>query len=712
MRRLRKADSSARPRPSRHDDRGAITVLAAGSLTLVMATAAMGVDTGRVMLFDREMQTVVDNAATDASKALASRYEELCGQVFDRACLETAARNLVTESAQRNENYSRAAAVDDVRELDVEFGHVVRDSNGDLGFQPAPTGIPTALRVVGSGAVDYMFLPGTRGIERNAVGQGLRMTTVGCPAPNPADCLPSQQQIFGNGARTNLLPSGHVQVGSAVATVDDTVLRQVNGLLGPMLGIQGDLGVSAIGYGGLANVEVDLVNLVAQLCATVYEEVDAGVVTVRGGTTVRIDGCREVVQPVASGGAVIVGSPSSLLDAEVSVADLLDATADALDQQGGAASLEAATTLRTIRSRVDNQTRLRVGDLLAVQQGHGEALGAEMNVQQLLVQAAQVANGDNTVSATQDITLPSVTGVGVPATVSTSLALIERPQAYIGPVAPDAIARTAQLALQTTVTLADGALRIPIYVEGAGAQARLAQVECTLPISASAVQVPARVHAVYAAFGEPVTLGTPGQRITGGITLNANPSSTSGSVEVGTDGAAGTGGAGADAGVDGVGSDLVDGVDATVETAADPVVDVVETVTTLELASEVMVGGSDETPLDFVGAATWGDDGARTVGAPGLPVASSLLTQPLVTNSTVGTLGVQDVDALLQGYGLPSLQSVLATVDAEVVQPAFAAMGLSVGQARVTNYAPGCAAETLVEAPTLIDTITIPPLFP
>lgn len=180
-----------------------------------------------------------------------------------------------------------------------------------------------------------------------------------------------------------------------------------------------------------------------------------------------------------------VGTVNELLALNMDVADFLALTAEALSNQGDAT---AAATLNSIAVSVTRPIALTLGDLLKVTtEDPDAALDAKVNVMDLLMGSAQVANGIHAV------TIPMV-GVAIPGVVlaGVTLWLIEPPQIAIGPAGKDADGNwktqveTAQVRLALTLTLSPVNLGLAavslgplsIAIDVAKTKAHLESIDC------------------------------------------------------------------------------------------------------------------------------------------------------------------------------------------------------------------------------------------
>ncbi|MGZ4145864.1 MAG: hypothetical protein ACXVPP_11985 [Actinomycetota bacterium] len=216
----------------RGDDRGAVAILTAVSLVMVMAATAMAVDIGNQIWRGRQVQAVVDMASLDAVRALGDRRDPTksrCEQAVQYAH-ESATRNNFDYTAT-GFNFDVQLGTDDVK---TKVWSPLVDCNVD------PTGDPaaaTAVMIIASRPVPYRFVPGTSGVHADAIA-----TTEG-----KAD--------LGMGTWTARFSSGSA-----------SALDQILTCFGQAGGIcNGTAGVTAAGYSGLANATINLGDLFTQL---------------------------------------------------------------------------------------------------------------------------------------------------------------------------------------------------------------------------------------------------------------------------------------------------------------------------------------------------------------------------------------------------------------------------------------------------------------
>lgn len=236
-------------------------------------------------------------------------------------------------------------------------------------------------------------------------------------------------------------------LGTGVAALDGGVVNQ---LLNALLGTGNRLALDAVSYQGLANAHVRLLDLVE-------------------------------LSPS-------VGTVQELLDTRLGVGQLLALMAGAL----GSDDALAVTALNQLVSLgLDNLT-VAVSDLLNVTTTNPEAAAtAQINVLEMLMVAAQVANGTNLVNLQGGLNLPPL------ATVATKLLIVEPPSIAIGEAGRDedgnwktqAHSATIRLQLDSSVVrtsdiplvgalLGIDLLRLPLYIEVAPGDAWLSDIQC------------------------------------------------------------------------------------------------------------------------------------------------------------------------------------------------------------------------------------------
>ncbi len=211
-----------------------------------------------------------------------------------------------------------------------------------------------------------------------------------------------------------------ISAGSFLARVDtDSLNPLLSGLLGT------DVALDLVSYQGIADANLTLLDL---------------------------------IQAEAS-----VGTVEELLALQMSVGDFIELMASALTNKGDTA---AAANLSGLAVGVPDTLTLTLGDLLKVTTDDPEAAAeAEVNVLDLLMLGAEVANGQNAIAIpSAGIAISNVASIGL------SLRLIEPPQIAIGPAGRDedgnwrTQVQTAQVRLRVDLGLVPVHLGIPLIL--------------------------------------------------------------------------------------------------------------------------------------------------------------------------------------------------------------------------------------------------------
>lgn len=176
-----------------------------------------------------------------------------------------------------------------------------------------------------------------------------------------------------------------------------------------------------------------------------------------------------------------VGTLEELLSMDTSLADLLELMAQALQTQHRLASV----ILNDLAARIPLDLGLRLGELLSLSNDEA-ALDAGLNVFNLLVASAQLANQDHSV----DVDLSTAQGLlgqsGV-ADLRLGLHIIEAPQIAVGPPGRDPAtgdwntkAHTGQIDLEVSLTLLN-TVAVNLGLEIAAAEAWLEEIHPATP---------------------------------------------------------------------------------------------------------------------------------------------------------------------------------------------------------------------------------------
>ncbi|RCX29785.1 TadG family pilus assembly protein [Thioalbus denitrificans] len=241
---------------------------------------------------------------------------------------------------------------------------------------------------------------------------------------------------------------GTLEVGSFLARLDTTTSPLLNAILGGLLGTS--INLDAVSYRGIADAHVTLLDLI---------DADA-----------------------------TVGTVDELLNLNLGIRDFVLLAANALsrypDQRTVAVTLLNVADALTVDADLD----LRLGDVLQVALPSTDAaLNAQVNVFDLLMVGAQVANAGHAVAV--NTSTPGLNALGI-ADLGLDLYIIEPPQIAIGPAGRDengewiTRARSAQINLQLHLGLLallfppDGLLSLDLYVGAAETRAGFERFEC------------------------------------------------------------------------------------------------------------------------------------------------------------------------------------------------------------------------------------------
>ncbi len=392
-------------------------------------------------------------------------------------------------------------------------------------------------------------------------------------------------------------------LGSKLVSVDSTTSPILNAVLGDMLG--GAVNLSAVGYNGLAAATVELGDVWTNLG---------------------------------------LGTSSQILNSEVTFGQLLTAMISALNNQGDASSVYAASVLGTLQGQIDQSTHFKFGEMLEVASGEpGDAANAKMDVLNMIGAAASVANGTNFVNLTLPLTIPGVT------TTTVKLSVIEPPVVCLNcrvghtPVHTGQVRMNLDMTLTTQLTLGlllpKGTVHLPIYVESAGATGSLTNIDCNVPNTSSTITVRTTTQPVTAKVGYATdsTLNDP--------TVSA-------------------------------------------DVRAGNIVSVAGLVNVTGTATSTMAGGVTDLLIPLYQT--------LTAGSSSVSVSAGLLSSLSLTVQILGGL----LNATIVGNNvLAILTPVLTTLDSTLLTPlkkALGSLGIALGAADVTNMDESCTGRRLI----------------
>lgn len=307
--------------------------------------------------------------------------------------------------------------------------------------------------VTGAYAADAALAPAQRFVPNGAPRNAVRVTTsVNSPLYFARTFVTRDTTPVVAQAVATRVDEAAFSAGTGLAHVDTTSSPLLNALLGGLLGTS--LNLTAVQYNGLIDAKVNALEFLDALAVELN---------------------------------LTAGTYEDLLATDVGVGQLLDAMIDVLrDNQVLGVSLEALQALRA-QVAAAGSTTLKLADLLDLGLLRGLPLGegrtavdATLNVFDLIMASAQVANGTNVVTINNLVNLLGL------ATVDLRLSVVERPRYAIGPVGTQV--HTAQTRLALDVKLLKGVpvlstlawLHIPIYIEAAPGDATLTAIDCGL----------------------------------------------------------------------------------------------------------------------------------------------------------------------------------------------------------------------------------------
>ncbi len=330
--------------------RGAIGLMAAATLGLALLLMLLVVDSGRLYMEQRKLQRVADNAALEAVSRGGTCQAGLTAAAYAG---QNATRNGFTVATGSS--------------LSTSCGSLTTGANGLRTFTANPAQA-VAIRVIATHTVPIsvasgvaaLFTPGPINLTTQ-----LSATAVAA-APTPTVAQLSIRSTLGT-----------------VSTAQSSIL---NPLVGGMLG--GSLSLSAVGWNGLLNTNINLLSYLNQLAINL---------------------------------GVAAGNYTQLLNTTTSVTQLIQAAITVVQANGATADI--LTALGNLQVAAINAAPLKLGDILQLQTGlPSTALDANLQLFQLLQAVIQLSNSNSAVAATLPINVLGLANITVQAKV------IEPPQ--------------------------------------------------------------------------------------------------------------------------------------------------------------------------------------------------------------------------------------------------------------------------------------------
>lgn len=480
----------------RRDDRGAVLILGALFAAVAIVAAALSVDIGSLALSKRANQRIADLASLDGVRGLSVAPPQR--DDVERIVLASVERNgfdIDPTTAARSctpllDSGATYTTPDALRWVTIELGKytVGADDNFAPVKCPAAAAVEAllpvdadAVRVIVSSPVSFNFMPGGGRETASAVSK------LGTTTPAVA----TTTTILTTTTTTPPSASGlaGLWVGSRFASIDTSRSVLLNSILEQAIDPNSTtapvVNVSAAGYQGLASSNVTLTDLATEL-------------------------------------GINAGTVDDILNAQVSYADVLAATATILNRDGNAAAATVNGISQGISTTAGQSQTITLGELGSIS-GNGSVLNgssvadATFNVLDLVRGGALLADGNHLVSATvPPASVPLPTGA-VSATVDVQV--IEAPQAGGPGPALTTSAHTAQVRstihLQVPVNVVGlGVVNVdlPIDVQGGGADATITDIACavgaTTPSKVSINAVSRTLIGTVGAFVSSVLAGT------------------------------------------------------------------------------------------------------------------------------------------------------------------------------------------------------------
>jgi uncharacterized membrane protein len=324
--------------------------MAAVTFGLALLLMLLVVDSGRLYMEQRKLQRVADNAALEAVSRGGTCQAGLTAAAYAG---QNATRNGFTVATGSS--------------LSTSCGSLTTGANGLRTFTANPAQA-VAIRVIATHTVPIsvasgvaaLFTPGPINLTTQ-----LSATAVAA-APTPTVAQLSIRSTLGT-----------------VSTAQSSIL---NPLVGGMLG--GSLSLSAVGWNGLLNTNINLLSYLNQLAINL---------------------------------GVAAGNYTQLLNTTTSVTQLIQAAITVVQANGATADI--LTALGNLQVAAINAAPLKLGDILQLQTGlPSTALDANLQLFQLLQAVIQLSNSNSAVAATLPINVLGLANITVQAKV------IEPPQ--------------------------------------------------------------------------------------------------------------------------------------------------------------------------------------------------------------------------------------------------------------------------------------------
>ncbi len=365
--------------------RGAIGLMAAITFGLALLFMLVVVDSGRLYLEQRKLQRVADNAALEAVSRGGTCQAGLTAAAY---ATQNAVRNgfvVATGSTLAAACGSLATGANSLRSFTV-------DPTQSVAVRVTVTNtVPISL----AGGIIALFSPGPVNLTTQ-----LGATAVAA-APTP--------------------PVAQLSIRSTLGTISTAQSSILNPLVGGLLG--GSLNLTAVGWNGLLNTNVNLLSYLDQLAINLN---------------------------------VAAGNYTQLLSTTTTLTKLIQAAITVVQANG--ATAEILTALGNLQIAALNAAPLKLGDILKLQTGlPSTALNASVQLFQLLQAMIQLSNSNSAVAAVVPANVLGLASVTVRVKViePAQLSAIGDPRlAMADPLGPNRIyVRTAQVRTLVSINL-------------------------------------------------------------------------------------------------------------------------------------------------------------------------------------------------------------------------------------------------------------------
>lgn len=452
--------------------RGAIGLMAAGTLAVALVFMLLAVDSGRLYLEKRKLQSIADTSALEAAGR-----GGLCSP-------STTANDYATQNATRNG--FTVVAGDNSRGLAVTCGALVTNAGNIRVFTADPTK-NDAIRVVATSSV------------ATSIASGIWNMFSGTP-------VSTQMTLSATAVAAYAPPVAQLTIRSNLGTIDSSKSDVLNLVIGRLLG--GTLSLTAAGWSGLAGTDLNLLSYLDQLALQL--NVKAGDYNALLGTAVSANGLIDAavkvlqkngavatavindalkVQAIAPNAKLLTvgdllkiatGTPTAALNTNVQLFQLLETAAQLSSSKNavsaavqmnvpliGAVSIQTKVIEPPQLSAIGNPIKAKAGLLKSPQTDQISVRTAQ--VRTLVTVKAPVLNVVSSVATV-------LKGLGTPVTnLVTGLLHLNIPAAVGGLLCLVACEIT-DVAIDDTLT---------IYIEAGSAEAHVTDFSCATPATKS-----------------------------------------------------------------------------------------------------------------------------------------------------------------------------------------------------------------------------------